>query len=244
MAIQIRDATEKDMPALARLAGVVFHPTTDWITRQVFPLHLQPKNIPDGDSSLPWRQLRKTASFNTSNCTVKVAVDTALNNQIVGYAVWEQPVDDEKPPTAPADPELPLDVTDMKVFEELKSILKEDHKASFGDRELKDVWRLSPLPISLHILLHMTSNAVNRWYPLDLDMIGVDPLHQRRGIGKALLTWGMRQATKAGRDCYLMATPQGRPLYEAFGWEIVRPLNMFGVMHHSMIYRANKEALL
>ncbi|PNP39987.1 hypothetical protein TGAMA5MH_08253 [Trichoderma gamsii] len=206
------------MPALARLAGVVFHPTTDWITRQVFPLHLQPKNIPDGDSSLPWRQLRKTASFNTSNCTVKVAVDTALNNQIVGYAVWEQPVDDEKPPTAPADPELPSDVTDMKVFEELKSILKEDHKASFGDRELKDVWHL--------------------------DMIGVDPLHQRRGIGKALLTWGMRQATKAGRDCYLMATPQGRPLYEAFGWEIVRPLNMFGVMHHSMIYRANKEALL
>lgn len=162
MAIQIRDATDKDMPALARLAGIVFHPTTDWITRQVFPLHLQPKNIPDGDSSLPWRQLRKTASFNTSNCTVKVAVDTALNNQIVGYAVWEQPVDDEKPPTAPADPELPLDVTDMKVFEELKSILKEDHKASFGDRELKDVWRLSPLSISLPILLHMMSNAVNQ----------------------------------------------------------------------------------
>jgi GNAT superfamily N-acetyltransferase len=75
-------------------------------------------------------------------------------------------------------------------------------------------------------------------------MLGVDPLHQRRGIGKTLLTWGMRQATKAGRDCYLMSTPQGRPLYEAFGWEIVRPLNMFGVMHHSMIYRANKEAIL
>ncbi|KAM0451841.1 hypothetical protein ACHAO4_005798 [Trichoderma viride] len=206
------------MPALARLAGVAFHPTTDWITRQVFPLHLQPKNIPDGDSSLPWRQLRKTASFNTSNCIIKVAVDTALNDQIVGFAVWEQPVEDEKPPIAPADPELPSDVTDMKLFEELKSILKEDHKASFGDRGLKDVWHL--------------------------DMIGVDPLHQRRGIGKALLTWGMRQATKAGRDCYLMATPQGRPLYEAFGWEIVRPLNMFGVMHHSMIYRANKEALL
>ncbi|KAL7895096.1 acyl-CoA N-acyltransferase [Trichoderma sp. SZMC 28014] len=218
MTIQIRDATEKDMPAVARLAGATFHPTTDWITRQVFPLHLQPKNIPDGDSSLPWRQLRKTASFNTSNCTIILAVDTALNDQIVGFAVWERPIDDEKPPTAPADPELPSDVTDMKVFEELKSILKEDHQASFGDRELKDVWHL--------------------------DMIGVDPLHQRRGIGKTLLTWGMRQATKAGRDCYLMATPQGRPLYEAFGWEIVRPLNMFGVMHHSMIYRANKEAIL
>ncbi|KAK1237928.1 hypothetical protein MKX08_002507 [Trichoderma sp. CBMAI-0020] len=218
MAIQIREATEEDMPAVARLAGVTFHPTTDWITRQVFPLHLQPTNIPDGDASLPWRQQRKTANLNASNCTVILAVDTASKDQIVGFAVWEQPIEDDKPPVATADPELPADATDMKNFEELMSILKEDYKASFGDRGLKDVWHL--------------------------DMIGVDPLHQRRGIGKALLTWGMRQAIKAGRDCYLMATPQGRPLYEASGWEIVRPLNMFGVMHHSMIYRANKEALL
>jgi hypothetical protein len=115
MTVQIRNATEKDLPVLARLAGVVFHPTSDWITRKVFPLHLQPKNIPDGDASLPWRQLRKTASFNTSNCIILVAVDTTLDDQIVGYAIWEQPIGDEQPPTAPADPEVPTDVTDMKV---------------------------------------------------------------------------------------------------------------------------------
>ncbi|PTB38301.1 uncharacterized protein TrAFT101_011593 [Trichoderma asperellum] len=218
MEIQIRNATEKDLPAVAQLAGVAFHPTTDWITRQVFPLHLQPKNIPDGEAYLPWRQLRKTVSYNTSNSAVIVAIDTTLDNQIVGFAVWDQPIEDEQLPAAPAEPELPPAVSDVKIYEELQAILKEDHRASFGDRELKDVWHL--------------------------DMIGVDPLHQRRGIGKGLLTWGMRQATKAGRDCYLMATPQGRPLYEAFGFEIVRPLNMFGVMHHSMIYRVNKEAIL
>lgn len=157
MTIQIRNTTEKDMPAVARLAGATFHPTTDWITRQVFPLHLQPKNIPDGDSSLPWRLLRKTACFNTSNCAFIVAVDTTLDNQIVGFALWDQPIEKEQPQSAPADPELPPSVTDVKVYEELQAILKEDHKASFGDRGLKDVWRLSPFPI-----FHMTNSSVNR----------------------------------------------------------------------------------
>lgn len=151
MTVQIRNAAEEDLPAVARLAGITFHPTTDWITRQVFPLHLQPKNIPDGDSYLHWRQLRKTASFNTSTCAVIVAIDTTLDGQIVGFAVWDQPIENGQPPTAPADPELPPGVTDMKIYEELKSILKEDHRASFGDGELKDVWRLSPFPISLYL---------------------------------------------------------------------------------------------
>ncbi|KAL7787245.1 acyl-CoA N-acyltransferase [Trichoderma afarasin] len=218
MTILIRKATEEEIPAIARLAGQAFHPTTDWITRQVFPLHLQPKDIPDGEASQPWRRLKKTVGFSTPNCAFIVAVNTSLdkNNQIVGYAIWDLPVgSSEEPSATPADPELPADVTDFKVYAELKTILEEDHKASFGDRGLKDVWHL--------------------------DMIGVDPHYQRQGIGRALLTWGVEQATREGRDCYLMATPQGRPLYESFGFDIVRPLNMFGVMHHSMILRTNKR---
>ncbi|KAL6690855.1 acyl-CoA N-acyltransferase [Trichoderma pleuroticola] len=215
MTIVIRTAAEEEIPAIARLAGQAFHPTTDWITRQVFPLRLQPKDIPDGQASQPWRRLRKTVCFSTPNCAVIIAVNTSLNNQIVGYAIWDLPVGSQEPPVTPADPELPADVTDFKVYAELKVILEEDHKASFGDRGLKDVWHL--------------------------DMIGVDPHYQRQGIGRALLTWGVEQATREGRDCYLMATPQGRPLYESFGFDIVRPLNMFGVMHHSMILRTNKR---
>lgn len=141
MAIQIREAREEEIPAIARLAGRVFHPTSDWITRQVFPLHLQPKGIPDGETSQEWRRLRKTVCYNTPNCAIIVAVDTALDNQIVGFAFWDLPVESDEPQVTPADPELPAGVTDFKVYAELQSILKEDHKATFGDRELKDVWR-------------------------------------------------------------------------------------------------------
>lgn len=149
MTILIRKATEEEIPAIAQLAGQAFHPTTDWITRQVFPLHLQPKDIPDGQASQPWRRLRKTVGFSTPNCATIVAVNTSLDNQIVGYAIWDLPAGSEEPPVTPADPELPADVTDFKVYAELKAILEEDHKATFGDRGLKDVWRLSSLSLSL-----------------------------------------------------------------------------------------------
>ncbi|TFB05796.1 hypothetical protein CCMA1212_001566 [Trichoderma ghanense] len=218
MTIILRKATEQDIPPIALLASKAFHPTTDWITRQIFPLHLQPKTIPDGDAALPWRLSRKTASLRGPNTASIVAIDTALNDQVVGFALWDLPVggDEETEPETVtlAEAEMPADVTDWKAYAQLQSILKADHRDTFGERELKDVWHL--------------------------DFIGVDPDHQRRGIGKALLSWGIEQAAKAGRDCYLMATPQGRPLYEAAGFEIVRPLDMFGVMHHSMILRVKR----
>ncbi|KAL6859216.1 acyl-CoA N-acyltransferase [Trichoderma novae-zelandiae] len=220
MTIVVRAATEQDIPPIANLASKAFHPTTDWITRQIFPLHLQPKSLPDGEAAQSWRLSRKTASLRSLHTASIVAVDTALDGQIVGFALWDLPVGDEETGqqqmVTPADAELPADVTDLKAYAELQTVLKEDLNATFGDRELKDVWHL--------------------------DFIGVDPDHRRKGIGMALLAWGVEQATKAGRDCYLMATPHGRPLYEAAGFEIVRPLDMFGVTHHSMILRANKGA--
>ncbi|KAH0499514.1 hypothetical protein TgHK011_006706 [Trichoderma gracile] len=215
MTIILRKATAQDIPLIAALASKAFHPATDWITRQIFPLHLQPPTIPDGEAIFPWRLSRKTASLRGPNTASMVAIDTALNDQIVGFALWDLPVGEgetEPEMITPTEADLPAGVTDLNAYAQLQRILKEDHQATFGDRGLKDVWHL--------------------------DFIGVDPEHQRKGIGKALLSWGMEEATRAGRACYLMATPQGRPLYEAAGFEIVRRLDMFGVMHHSMILRA------
>lgn len=72
---------------------------------------------------------------------------------------------------------------------------------------------------------------------LDLDYLGVDPNHQRRGIGKLLLNWGVDKAKTEGRDCYLIATPAGRPLYESVGFVYLQELSVFGVPHYSMILK-------
>lgn len=46
--------------------------------------------------------------------------------------------------------------------------------------------------------------------------------HQRKGVGRALLTHGIALHRARGvRDFYLMATPAGQPLYESLGFETV-----------------------
>jgi hypothetical protein len=49
-----------------------------------------------------------------------------------------------------------------------------------------------------------------------------------------LLDWGIKEASKQGRECYLVATPAGVPLYRAAGFEEVKVLEIFETPHVSM----------
>jgi predicted GNAT family N-acyltransferase len=55
-----------------------------------------------------------------------------------------------------------------------------------------------------------------------------------------LLNWGLERASKEGKDCYLVATEAGRPLYVAAGFEEIRTILILGIPHYSMIRRAEK----
>lgn len=92
----------------------------------------------------------------------------------------------------------------------------------------------------VRIFLHSTESAL--WgqlvaNKLDLDFLGVHPDHHRRGIGKLMLNWGLGECAKQARDCYLVATPAGVPLYAASGFENLAVVDLFGVGHYSMIKR-------
>lgn len=67
-----------------------------------------------------------------------------------------------------------------------------------------------------------------------LDSLGVSTGQRRRGIGRKLLEHGIELATAQGRDCYLLATPYGQPLYLAAGFQEMRSVNLFGVEYKSM----------
>lgn len=41
---------------------------------------------------------------------------------------------------------------------------------------------------------------------------------QKRGYGTALVKWGTDLADQLGVECYLDASPAGKPLYEANGY--------------------------
>ncbi|RYO80937.1 hypothetical protein DL766_007500 [Monosporascus sp. MC13-8B] len=53
---------------------------------------------------------------------------------------------------------------------------------------------------------------------IHLETLGVLPTHQKQGYGGALVKWGTELADELGIECYLNASPAGRPLYAASGY--------------------------
>lgn len=53
------------------------------------------------------------------------------------------------------------------------------------------------------------------------DRIETSPAHQRRGLGRAVMTTLAREAVSRGRKkAILVATPAGKALYETLGWKM------------------------
>ncbi|POR38561.1 Uncharacterized protein TPAR_01259 [Tolypocladium paradoxum] len=209
MALRLRSAIDADMDAIAAISAAAFHPTTDAIARRLFPPHLRPPDMQAGDAARPWRLARKTSKLHAKRTVMMVVVDDALDGTIVGFSVWEAPVRGKEDEEEMHLPEQPCAGLDRAALAEMQSIVAGDAKRRFGQRDTKDIWHY----------------------------IGVDPEHQRRGIGKMLLDWGLEQAVKEGIDCYLVATPAGRPFYQAAGFDVVESFPIFGVPHYSMMIR-------
>ncbi|MEU8915735.1 GNAT family N-acetyltransferase [Streptomyces nigrescens] len=63
------------------------------------------------------------------------------------------------------------------------------------------------------------------------DMIGTQPAHQRRGLGRAVMAALAGRAVERGaRQGVLVASPDGRALYEAMGWRLRSPVTAAGRM--------------
>ena len=51
-----------------------------------------------------------------------------------------------------------------------------------------------------------------------LNSLTVDKQHQRKGIGRRLVQWGLEEAKRSGEGVWLIAGPEGAGLYEAMGF--------------------------
>lgn len=54
------------------------------------------------------------------------------------------------------------------------------------------------------------------WY---LELLATRKEYQGRGAASQLLKWGLAQSDAAGTETYLEASPEGKPVYERFGFE-------------------------
>nr|GAT51498.1 predicted protein [Mycena chlorophos] len=81
-----------------------------------------------------------------------------------------------------------------------------------------DVELRKKVGLASRVLRDATMGEVKYWY---LSLMFVDPAYQSRGIGKALLRWGLDQADAEGIPAYLEASDEGLPLYQKSGFEVV-----------------------
>lgn len=56
----------------------------------------------------------------------------------------------------------------------------------------------------------------------DLELLGVHPSYQGRGLASKLLKWGLARADEEGVEVYLSSSPDGRFLYEKNGFQETR----------------------
>jgi ribosomal protein S18 acetylase RimI-like enzyme len=57
-------------------------------------------------------------------------------------------------------------------------------------------------------------------------MMRVLPEYQGKGLGSMLLRWGLKLAVERGKRIFVYASPEGRALYEKFGFEVVGEVEM------------------
>ncbi|CAI7591194.1 unnamed protein product [Penicillium glandicola] len=60
-----------------------------------------------------------------------------------------------------------------------------------------------------------------------LDMLGVHPSCQGKGVGSKLLKWGLTRADAEGMEVYLSASPAGKLLYAKYGFREVDTISPY-----------------
>lgn len=75
----------------------------------------------------------------------------------------------------------------------------------------------------------------------DLEILGVDPAYQGRGLGSKLLKWGLSRADEEGIEVYLCSSPEGRRVYEKYGFEGKIPFALFPGREQLFMIRPNQK---
>jgi hypothetical protein len=81
------------------------------------------------------------------------------------------------------------------------------------------------------------------WIELEGLVVAVE--HQRKGVGSALVKEFIKELDIDYSPCYLLASPQGKGLYEVLGWEVLgenrRDLTKFGWRKENVSWFMKRE---
>ncbi|KAJ5781199.1 Acyl-CoA N-acyltransferase [Penicillium paradoxum] len=111
------------------------------------------------------------------------------DGKIVAFAKWKRPVSADRDQHEKKEPMVWPVSSDKKLCDHFVYGMEEQHHELMGERP--------------------------HYY---LDMLGVHPAYNGKGLGTRLLKWGIERADAQGVETYLSASPAGKPLYEKYGF--------------------------
>ncbi|RHZ50823.1 hypothetical protein CDV55_100218 [Aspergillus turcosus] len=196
MNMNVRYATEADGPAIAELNIICFEHSP--LSRNVY------RGI-DQLSAIPMKLSRCYDKLSDPKMHLLVATDPA-SNEILGCARWIIP-----DAQGQARSEMP--------------VLSDEARAMAAAPARPAGMNVAVYEAGLKALEEMRGRHV-RGDDIVLELLITHPQHQGKGVGKALLDWGVRIADERKARMYLEATPEGYPLYRKFGWRDVDDLVM------------------
>ncbi|XDG01653.1 hypothetical protein ABKA04_001268 [Annulohypoxylon sp. FPYF3050] len=181
MSIEIRKATESDIPAIVDVYFDAFrdHP----LTLNAFR--------PGTEAAVNWWTQSVSADLKDPNAHFQVVTDPTSANpeRIIAFGKWREWLTSRTPPAPPA-PKWP-EGADVPLLELFFGTINAKHDEILGERP--------------------------HWY---LDILGVRQEAQGKGVGSALVKWGIGKADEVGQEAFLAASPAGAPMYKKHGFEI------------------------
>lgn len=137
----MRLATQADTDGIARVARRAFDPATDAMARNLFPEHLQPANPSIDDAALAWRRTHKGIKGNMEGVLLMVVTDGELNNKIVGFSLWEEPVPERSVgDETKLDEPIPCETLDEEAYRILRSVMAEASTNYLGKDGYSHMW--------------------------------------------------------------------------------------------------------
>ncbi|KAK4443353.1 puromycin N-acetyltransferase [Podospora aff. communis PSN243] len=208
--LSFRAATPADTHAIGLVGSKAFR---DTLSTVIFPARLRTSS--EGVVT-PWRAARTLRRMNEGKPTF-VAVDTNLDTKeetIVGFAQWEQPGEATSGQEGEHDEDKATDALDGEALARMMGAMEAEAKKQLGP-----------------------DGHARMWY---LAVLAIDPEHERRGIGRTLVRWGLEQAAaEEDGKVFLIATAEGKPLYEALGFRVLGEFDAAGLRHYSMLWTSD-----
>ncbi|RKU42526.1 hypothetical protein DL546_004498 [Coniochaeta pulveracea] len=209
MSLRLRHATLDDVPTMARVGIAAFE--NDELNLAMFPPSPESPNR-FLEERIKFREVMTYKRFKKHGAVSMVVVDDALDGEIVGYAQWEAPTPDADEPTETDKNDFTQTEVagrSLKAVEEYLDAMDKEKKRVMGPEGTKDAWLLV--------------------------LLSVHPAHQRRGVARMLVSWGIEQAKAQGKKLYLSSTPAGRPFYLSLGLQDVGYFEIFGSKQTSFV---------